>query len=87
VINSPSTGIPDGSLADDQDDHEVVREVGLIEWIRLRGIPGTRLLRTALVTLWLGAVVADFVWIWPLYTGGLLTHAQWLQRMWFPSWI
>ena len=41
----------------------------------------------SLVTLWLGAVVADFVWMWPIFTGGLLTNAQWHMRMWFPSWI
>jgi dolichyl-phosphate-mannose--protein O-mannosyl transferase len=44
-------------------------------------------LRTGLVVLWLGAVVADFIWMWPMFTGGLLTHEQWHQRMWFPSWI
>jgi dolichyl-phosphate-mannose-protein mannosyltransferase len=69
-------------LADDD-----VREVGLREWIRLEGIPIPRLLRSAAVTLWLGAVVADFIWMWPIFSGGLLTNAQWLQRMWFPSWI
>jgi dolichyl-phosphate-mannose-protein mannosyltransferase len=64
-----------------------VRTVGLREWIAVRGIPLTRMLRTGIVVLWLGAVVADFSWMWPLYTGGLLTYDQWLQHMWFPGWI
>jgi dolichyl-phosphate-mannose-protein mannosyltransferase len=68
-------------------DDEQVREVGLREWIFLRGISVPRLMRTGAVALWLGAVVADFIWMWPIFTGGLLTYGQWLQRMWFPSWI
>jgi dolichyl-phosphate-mannose-protein mannosyltransferase len=64
-----------------------VRVVGLREWIEIRGIPVARMLRIGLVVLWAGAVVADFIWMWPLYTGGLLTYDQWLQRMWFPGWI
>ncbi|HEX2902141.1 MAG TPA: phospholipid carrier-dependent glycosyltransferase [Jatrophihabitans sp.] len=64
-----------------------VRSVGIREWIAVQGISRHYLLRLALVTLWLGAVVADFVWMWPLFTGGMLTNAQWHLRMWFPSWI
>ena len=41
----------------------------------------------AAVSVYLALVVADFVWMWPLFTGGLLTNAQWHMRMWFPSWI
>jgi dolichyl-phosphate-mannose-protein mannosyltransferase len=36
---------------------------------------------------YLGLVVADFAWMWPLYTGGLLTYNQWHAHMWFPSWV
>jgi dolichyl-phosphate-mannose--protein O-mannosyl transferase len=64
-----------------------VRTVGLREWIRIQGMSVGYLLRIGLVSLWLGAVVADFVWMWPIFTGGLLTNAQWQLRMWFPSWI
>jgi hypothetical protein len=39
------------------------------------------------VCAFLGLGVADFIWMWPLYTGGLLTYAQWHARMWLPSWI
>ncbi|UQX89329.1 phospholipid carrier-dependent glycosyltransferase [Jatrophihabitans telluris] len=63
------------------------RVVGLREWVALREIPLTRMLRSAVVAVWLGAVVADFVWMWPIFTGGLLTYEQWNARMWFPGWI
>ncbi|MGH3413938.1 MAG: dolichyl-phosphate-mannose--protein mannosyltransferase [Marmoricola sp.] len=33
------------------------------------------------------AVVLNFAWFWPIYTNGLLTNAQWLQRIWFKRWI
>jgi dolichyl-phosphate-mannose--protein O-mannosyl transferase len=87
-----TAGKPDDSDAEiDLDVADIedggVREVGLIEWIRLRGVPTTRLLRTVAVSLWLGAVVADFIFMWPIFTGGLLTRDQWELRMWFPSWI
>lgn len=39
------------------------------------------------VAAYLGLVVADFVWMWPIFTGGLLTYDQWHARMWFPSWV
>jgi dolichyl-phosphate-mannose--protein O-mannosyl transferase len=67
-------------------DGEVVT-VGLREWIALHGIPIGRLIRFGAVALWLGAVVADFVWMWPLFTGGLLTNHDWNLRMWLPGWI
>ncbi len=44
--------------------------------------------------LWWGAagtfvvmVAVNFAWFWPVYTGGLLTTAEWLQRIWFRAWI
>ena len=64
-----------------------VRTVGIREWIDVHGITFDQLWRTGAVTLWLGAVVADFVWMWPIYTGGMLTNHAWQLRMWFPSWI
>jgi len=64
-----------------------VRTVGLREWIAIQGMSLGHLLRIAVVALWLGAVVADFVFMWPIFTGGMLTNAQWHQRMWFPGWI
>jgi dolichyl-phosphate-mannose-protein mannosyltransferase len=41
----------------------------------------------ALIAVYLGLVVADFVWMWPLFTGRLLTYGQWHEHMWFPSWV
>ena len=36
------------------------------------------------VTTYLALVVVDFVWMWPLFTGGLLTYAEWHAHMWLP---
>jgi len=33
------------------------------------------------------AVIANFAWFYPIYTDGLLTHQQWVQRIWFRNWI
>jgi len=32
-------------------------------------------------------VVLNFAWFWPLYTGGLMTTKEWLDRIWFRRWI
>ena len=32
-------------------------------------------------------VLLNFAWFWPIYTDGLLTHAEWLDRIWFSRWI
>ena len=32
-------------------------------------------------------VLANFAWFWPIYTNELLTHGQWLSRIWFTRWI
>jgi dolichyl-phosphate-mannose--protein O-mannosyl transferase len=32
-------------------------------------------------------VILNFAWFWPIYTDVLLTHAEWLQRIWFSRWI
>ncbi|CAN5232912.1 MAG: dolichyl-phosphate-mannose--protein mannosyltransferase [Nocardioides sp.] len=29
----------------------------------------------------------NFAWFWPIWTNQLLTHDQWLQRIWFTRWI
>ena len=39
------------------------------------------------ISTYLGLVVADFVWMWPLFTGGLLTYGEWHAHMWLPSWV
>jgi dolichyl-phosphate-mannose-protein mannosyltransferase len=32
-------------------------------------------------------VLLNFAWFWPIYTDGLLTHSEWLKRIWFARWI
>jgi dolichyl-phosphate-mannose--protein O-mannosyl transferase len=32
-------------------------------------------------------VIVNFAWFWPIYTDVLLTHSEWLQRIWFSRWI
>ena len=32
-------------------------------------------------------VIADFAWMWPIFTGGLLTYDTWHAHMWLPSWV
>ncbi|MCU1680058.1 MAG: phospholipid carrier-dependent glycosyltransferase [Amycolatopsis sp.] len=44
---------------------------------------GTGLL---VVALYVGLVVANFAWLWPLLNGDSITNAQWQAEMWLPSW-
>jgi dolichyl-phosphate-mannose-protein mannosyltransferase len=39
------------------------------------------------ISAYLGLLIVDFAWMWPLFSGGLLTYEQWHMHMWFPSWI
>jgi dolichyl-phosphate-mannose--protein O-mannosyl transferase len=32
-------------------------------------------------------VLVNFAWFWPIYTDRLLTHSDWLNRIWFERWI
>jgi dolichyl-phosphate-mannose-protein mannosyltransferase len=43
--------------------------------------------RAGLVSVYLGLVIADFAYMWPLFTAGLLTYDQWHAHMWLPSWV
>ncbi|MBZ5737760.1 dolichyl-phosphate-mannose--protein mannosyltransferase [Nocardioides mangrovi] len=31
--------------------------------------------------------VLNFAWFWPIYTNQLLTHGEWLDRIWFTRWV
>jgi Dolichyl-phosphate-mannose--protein O-mannosyl transferase len=42
---------------------------------------------TALAGAFLVLVVLNFAWFWPIYTDGLLTQSEWVQRIWFHRWI
>ena len=39
----------------------------------------------------LGAFVVlallNFAWFWPIWTNQMLTHGEWLDRIWFSRWI
>ena len=58
---------------------------------RLIGPEGASPRRRAIGTVAAGAFVVTvalhFAWMWPVFTGGLLTYAQWQSRMWLPSWV
>jgi dolichyl-phosphate-mannose--protein O-mannosyl transferase len=55
------------------------------------GPPGAalrrRLVGSSLSGLYVAAVVVNFWWLWPVLTGGTLSHDQWALRMLWPSWI
>ena len=46
-----------------------------------------RQLGLGVVCVYLAVVVATFVFFYPVLAGRPLPHAQWLLRMWFPSWF
>lgn len=52
---------------------------------------GSRSNRHTVGVVFAGAYVVlaalNFAWFWPIYTNQLLTHDQWLARMWFARWI
>jgi dolichyl-phosphate-mannose-protein mannosyltransferase len=39
------------------------------------------------VGTFLALVVVDFVWMWPIFTGGLISYDVWHAHMWLPSWV
>ncbi|MFC4605441.1 dolichyl-phosphate-mannose--protein mannosyltransferase [Rhodococcus kronopolitis] len=38
------------------------------------------------VSLYLGLVIANFVWLWPILTAVPITPEMWQQQLWLPSW-
>jgi dolichyl-phosphate-mannose--protein O-mannosyl transferase len=44
---------------------------------------GTGLL---VVALYVGLVVANFAWLWPILNGDPITNEHWQAEMWLPSW-
>ena len=38
------------------------------------------------VALWVGLVVANFAWLWPILDGLPITQATWQAELWLPSW-
>ncbi|MGY1630897.1 dolichyl-phosphate-mannose--protein mannosyltransferase [Geodermatophilus sp. SYSU D01186] len=49
--------------------------------------PWRRQLGLGVVATYVGIVAATFVFFYPVLSGQPLTHAEWLDRMWFPSWF
>ena len=39
------------------------------------------------VSAFIALVVLDFAWMWPIFTGKLLTYDSWHAHMWLPSWV
>jgi dolichyl-phosphate-mannose-protein mannosyltransferase len=39
------------------------------------------------VAVFLALVIVDFAWMWPLFTGGLMSYDEWHAHMWLPSWV
>ena len=39
------------------------------------------------VGAYLVLVLLNFAWFWPIWTNQLLTHGEWLDRIWFTRWI
>jgi dolichyl-phosphate-mannose--protein O-mannosyl transferase len=38
------------------------------------------------VSLYIGLVVANFVWLWPILNGDSITNGHWQSELWLPSW-
>ncbi|MDN5749339.1 MAG: phospholipid carrier-dependent glycosyltransferase [Pseudonocardia sp.] len=38
------------------------------------------------VGLWVGLVVANFIWLWPILNGLPITQEMWDAQLWLPSW-
>ena len=50
--------------------------------------PSTRrTVGTIVAGSYLVLVLLNFAWFWPIWTDGLLTRSEWLDRIWFRRWI
>lgn len=50
------------------------------------GRPERRGTGLMVVSLYVGLVVANFVWLWPILNGEPITPQHWQAQMWLPSW-
>ncbi|WP_085947042.1 dolichyl-phosphate-mannose--protein mannosyltransferase [Gordonia soli] len=48
--------------------------------------PERRVLAVLLVAIYVGLVVDNFVWLWPILTGSPIPLSTWHQQIWLPSW-
>ncbi|OBA65514.1 dolichyl-phosphate-mannose--protein mannosyltransferase [Nocardia sp. 852002-20019_SCH5090214] len=53
-------------------------------WFALAG--ERRSLGLLLVCLYLGLVIANFIWLWPILTALPITPSNWHDHLWLPSW-
>jgi dolichyl-phosphate-mannose--protein O-mannosyl transferase len=37
--------------------------------------------------LFIAAIAVNFLYFFPLFTGGITSYSHWSSMMWFPSWI
>lgn len=55
---------------------------------RSHGLPGqSRMWGTAVAGAFVVLVMLNFAWFWPIYTDALISTPEWLERVWFKSWI
>jgi dolichyl-phosphate-mannose--protein O-mannosyl transferase len=38
------------------------------------------------VSIYLGLVVLNFMWMWPILTGEPISREMWNMQIWLPSW-
>ena len=56
-------------------------------------VPSMRMLRyqpnwgVLVAGLFLGAVITDFAWMWPIFADVTIKYRTWQEHMWFQSWI
>lgn len=53
---------------------------------RARASPERRTTGLMVVCLYVGLVVANFVWLWPILTAVPITPEAWQNQLWLPSW-
>ena len=57
--------------------------IGTLARARARGVPPAWSWPGSFFVL----VLVNFAWFWPIWTDELLTHSEWLDRIWFQRWI
>jgi dolichyl-phosphate-mannose-protein mannosyltransferase len=58
---------------------DVLGRPGAEQWRRQTGL--------GVIGLYVGVVAATFVFFYPVLSGQPLSHEDWMDRMWFPSWF
>ncbi|MGV9824188.1 dolichyl-phosphate-mannose--protein mannosyltransferase [Gordonia sp. NPDC003429] len=48
--------------------------------------PERQVLGLLVVAIYVGLVVTNFVWLWPILTASPISTEQWHQQIWLPSW-